>query len=64
MRKICQNTGFSLTRIFLYKDRIYDSALIVENLSHRKPRFWHILYCAVHPYFEPLTLEFYKYKNF
>ena len=34
---------FSLTRIFWYKDRIYESLLIRENTGKRKPVFWHIL---------------------
>ena len=34
---------FSLTRLFRYKDRIYDSVLIRENTSQRKPEFSHIL---------------------
>ena len=32
----------SLNRIFPYKDRIYDSVLIRENTSQRKPISWHI----------------------
>ena len=39
--------GFSLTGIFLHKDRIYDSALIRENAGQRKPVFLHILRCAI-----------------
>ena len=31
--------GFSLTRIFPYKDRIGDAALIRENMDQRKPVF-------------------------
>ena len=27
--------GFSLTRIFTYKDRIYDSVLILENTGQK-----------------------------
>ena len=34
---------FSLNRMFRYIDRIYDSILIQENTSHRKPVFSHIL---------------------
>ena len=35
--------GFSLTRVFPYKDRIVNFVLIGENTSPRKPVFWHIL---------------------
>ena len=35
--------GFSLTRIFRYKDRIVDFVLIPESAGQRKPVFWHIL---------------------
>ena len=35
--------GFSLTRIFLYKDRIYDYVLTREDMGQRKPVFWNIL---------------------
>ena len=35
--------GFSLTRIFLYKDTIYDFVLIRENTGQWKPVFSHIL---------------------
>ena len=35
--------GFPLTRLFPYKDRIYDSVLIRRNLGQRKPVFWYIL---------------------
>ena len=31
--------GFSLTRIFPYEDRIYDSVIIRENMGQRKPVF-------------------------
>ena len=34
---------YSLTLIFLYKDRIYASVLIWENTGQRKPLFWSIL---------------------
>ena len=34
---------FSLTRFFLYKDRIYDFVLIRENTDQRKLVFWHNL---------------------
>ena len=34
---------FSLTRIFPYKDRIYDYVLIQEVTCYRKPVFWNIL---------------------
>ena len=37
---------FSLTRIFSYKDRIYDSVLMWENKGQRKPVLWHILRSA------------------
>ena len=43
--------GFSLTRIFLYKDRIYNYVLIREDTGQRKPVFWNIL-CS-----ENLTLR-------
>ena len=36
-------SGYSLTLIFLYKDRIYASVLIWENAGQRKPVFWSIL---------------------
>ena len=36
-------SGYSLTLIFLYKDRIYASVLICENAGQRKPVFWSIL---------------------
>ena len=42
--KICQNTVFSLTHIFLYKDRIYNSVLIWESTVQRKPLCWYILH--------------------
>ena len=32
----------SLTRIFPYKNRIYDFILIRENADHGKPTFWNI----------------------
>ena len=35
--------GFSLTCIFPYKDRIYNSVLIREWTSQTKPLLWHIL---------------------
>ena len=35
--------GFSLTSIFLHKDRKSDSDLIRENTGHRKPECWQIL---------------------
>ena len=35
--------GFSLTRIFPYKERFVDSVLVPENTGQRKPVFWHIL---------------------
>ena len=35
--------GFPLTRLFPYKDRIYDSVFIRKNLGQRKPVFWYIL---------------------
>ena len=31
---------FSLTRIFPYKDKIYDYVLIREDTGQRKPVFW------------------------
>ena len=34
---------FSLTRIFLYKDKILDSILIPGNYGPEKSLFWHIL---------------------
>ena len=44
LRKICQNGGiFSVTRIFLYKDRIGDSVRTGEDAGQRKPAFWHSL---------------------
>ena len=51
-----QEHGFSLTRIFPYKDRIKDSVLIREYTGQRKPIFWDILRNAT--YFKispPLT---------
>ena len=35
--------GFSLTRTFLYKDKIEDSVLKQKNKGQEKPVFWHIL---------------------
>ena len=35
--------GFSLTLIFPYKARMYDSVLIREDKGQRKPVFLHIL---------------------
>ena len=35
--------GFSLTRLFVYKDRIVDSAHIQEHTGHSKPG----IFCAV-----------------
>ena len=35
--------GFSLTRIFPYKDRILDSVFLREYTGQRKPVFWYIL---------------------
>ena len=37
---------FSLIRIFLYMDSIYDSVLVQENTGHRKPVFLHVLCSA------------------
>ena len=40
--------GFSPTRVFPYKDRIFhDSVLILENTGHRKPVFWYTLRCEI-----------------
>ena len=33
---------FSLTRVFPYKDKIFDSILIRENMGQRKPMFWYV----------------------
>ena len=44
MRKTCQNTGFSDTYTPIYKDKIFDSILILEYTSQKKPIFWHILH--------------------
>ena len=44
VHKICQNRVIS-DLYFLYKERIYDHVLIRENMSQRKPVFWHILDC-------------------
>ena len=38
--------GFSLTRILLYKDKIYDFAPIRENTGQWKPIFLYILCSA------------------
>ena len=36
--------GFSLTRVFQYKERIVENFFLIrENLGERKPAFWHIL---------------------
>ena len=35
--------GLSLTCIFLYKDIIFDSVLVWNNIGQRKPVFWYIL---------------------
>ena len=45
---------FSLTRIFPHKIRIYDSVLIRENKSQRKPVFWHTSCSVFHE--SPLLL--------
>ena len=34
--------GFSLTRIFPFNDRIYDSVITRKNVCHKKPLFRHI----------------------
>ena len=44
--KHARNTGFSLTRILPYKDKIFDFVLIRENMGLWKPVFSHIL-CSV-----------------
>ena len=36
--------GFPLTRIFPYKDKIYDYVFIREDTGQRKPVFWNILH--------------------
>ena len=33
---------FPLTRIFPFKDRIFDSVFIHENMGQRKPEYWRI----------------------
>ena len=38
--KICQKLRFSLNRIFLHYDRIYDFVLIRENAGQRKPEYF------------------------
>ena len=38
--------GFSLTHIFPYKDRTYDSVLMRESTGKRKPVFWHNLHSS------------------
>ena len=43
--------GFPLTRIFPYKDKIYDYVFIREDTGQRKPVFWNILHS------ESLTLR-------
>ena len=45
--------GFSLNRIFPYKDGIFDSVLICEYMGQRKPVFLHI-FRSVFPNFSPL----------
>ena len=42
-----QEYGFSLTRILPYRDRIYNSILILENTGQWKPVFSHILCIAI-----------------
>ena len=40
---------FSLMQIFLYKDNVYDSVLAQDNISQRKPLFFHTgKYCIVY----------------
>ena len=39
LRKNMSEYGFSLTRIFSYKDRVVDTVLIRENTGQRKPIF-------------------------
>ena len=39
---------FFLTCIFTYKDRIYDSVLIWENMGQTISEFWYILQSAFH----------------
>ena len=45
---------FSLIRILLDMDSIYDSVLVQENTGHRKPVFFHV--------YAVLTFSFFLYK--
>ena len=38
-----QEYGFSLTRVFPYQNRTFDSAFQRENAGQIKPVLWHIL---------------------
>ena len=42
--------GFSLTCIFLYKNRIKDPVLSRENTDRRKPLYWHVLRSVIGKY--------------
>ena len=55
LRKICQNIGFSLTRTFSYRDRIYDLFCIWESTGQRKT---HILsyFTQLSPIIDPVFL--------
>ena len=44
--------GFSLARIFPYKERIVDFVFMWESAGQKKPVFWHILLHEKCPYLE------------
>ena len=48
--EIMSDYGFSLTRIFPYKDGIYDSVLIRENTDNRKPVLWYIFWSGINTF--------------
>ena len=53
---------FSLTRIFPYKDKIYDYVLIREDTGQRKPVFWNIL-CSENLTLRNTSEQFVSNKN-
>ena len=48
--------GFPQTHIFPYKDRIYDSFLILKNTNQGRPVFSHILYARICRCLQPFRL--------
>ena len=61
--------GFSLTRIFSYKDRIVDSVLLRENAGQRKRVLWHIS-CSDMPFYNKslvsliYQISWHKFPNY